>query len=171
VYANIININTNITKYKEQSMVTTNLGVNDIYKEMFSQREQAASKREQLAEVTSLKNLIHSDVETIRSEFTDAISVDGIEEKIRDAEKNDLTSKDKEIIKHLRKVIETIDALTKVEYEGVINTKDGNVVDDKAKAEEPAPEGGSEEQLKSADGGVKEEPAAGGDDFNFDENA
>jgi hypothetical protein len=144
---------------------STQLAINDVYKEMMAERKQSG----QLNEVTSLKNLIHSDVETIRSEFTDAISVDGIEEKIRDAEKNDLTSKDKEIIKHLRKVIETIDALTKVEYEGVINTKEGNVVEkEKGSEEPPADTGSSEEQLKSAGSTSEPAEAPAEDDFNFE---
>jgi hypothetical protein len=139
---------------------TTQLGLNEIYKEMFS-------KRKQLNEVTSLKNLIHSEVESIRSQFTENISTDGLEEKLRDAEKNDLTPKDKEIIKHIRKVIETIDALLKVEFEGVINTKDANVEGETKEGEEKPPEGGSsEEQLKAAEvGGETAEPPA--DEFTF----
>ena len=145
-------------------MSIQSLAINEVYKEMLANRKQ-------LNEVTSLKNLIHSEVETIRSEFTDAISIDGIEEKINDAEKNDLTPKDKEIIKHLRKVIETIDALVKVEYEGVITTSSANIEGETKKDEEvPAevPAGDSEEQLKSADAQFKEPTNTDGEDFNFE---
>lgn len=143
---------------------STQLGANDVYKAMLE------SRQTQLQEVTSLKNLIHSEVETIVKDFKASISVDGIEEKLRDAEKNDLTQKDKEIIKYIQKVLDSFVELDKVEYEGVISTKEANIEagkkDDAPTEEPPADDAALEDEMKSKDAEFKdEEPAA--DEFNF----
>jgi hypothetical protein len=143
---------------------STALGANDVYKLMLE------SRKTQLQEVTSLKNLIHSEVETIVKDFKSTISVDGIEEKLRDAEKNDLTQKDKEIIKYIQKVLDSFVELDKVEYEGVISTKEANIdaggSEDK-KEDAPTDDKALEDEMKSKDDEMAggDEPA--GDEFDF----
>jgi coenzyme F420-reducing hydrogenase alpha subunit len=139
---------------------STKLGANDVYKQMLEERKIV------IQEVTSLKNLIHSEVETIVKDFKSTISVDGIEEKLRDAEKNDLTQKDKEIIKYIQKVLDSFVELDKVEYEGVISTKEANIAagGDKKEDEAPADDKALEDEMKSKDENFD---APADEEFNF----
>lgn len=79
------------------------MGFNDIYKDMLTE-----SKQTHLTEAVTSNNSIHSDVETYMNEFSSTlkteINVEELEEKLRDLEKNELTSLDKKIISQIRKV-------------------------------------------------------------------
>lgn len=138
--------------------------------------ESILSKRKQLDEVTSLKNLIHIETEQVIEEFTSNISVEGVEEKIRDLEKMDLTQMDKTVIKSIDKVLAALKELSGVEYEGVIKAKESVVEDepkdetDGEKTETPSEED-LEAELRAGDEEIKKNmaPEDEEDVFNFKE--
>ena len=85
-------------------------------------------------------NLIHSEIEEILNDFKSKISVEGVEEKIRDVEKYpSLTNAEKSIIKSIQKVLDALNDLDKVEYSGIII-----MVGKQSKSD-------SEEEIKSKD--------------------
>ena len=138
-------------------------------------REIYESIQKQLDEVISLKNLIHIETEKIIEEFTANISVEGVEEKIRDLEKMDLTQMDKTVIKSIDKVLAALKELSGVEYEGVIKAKESAVEDepeDKTedeKTDKPSDED-LEAELRAGDEDVKQNMAPEDDEvFNFND--
>jgi type I site-specific restriction-modification system R (restriction) subunit len=93
--------------------MVTELALNDVYASMLEERK--------LLKEGSDNNLIHAEIEEILNDFKSKISIEGIQEKIRDVEKYEpLTAAEKNIIKSIQKVLDALDALEKVDYAGII---------------------------------------------------
>ena len=125
--------------------VITELGLNDVYAEMLKERKMLAEGSD--------NNLIHTEIEEILNDFKSKISVEGIEEKIRDVEKySPLTAAEKNIIKSIQKVLDALESLESVQYDGIITMV---AKGDKSKAKEEM----DQNQKEFEDAQAKEEPA------------
>ena len=134
----------------------TELGLNDVYKSMLTEKKVLVEGND--------NDLIHSEIEEILNDFKSKISVEGVEEKIRDVEKYPaLTAAEKSIIKSIQKVLDALQDLDKVEYSGII-TMVGKTAPKDGESEIEAKD---EEFAAKADEApaAEEPPADGGFDF------
>lgn len=139
--------------------LSTELGLNEVYKDMIKQRE--------LLREGSDSNLIHKEIEEILSDFKSKISVEGIEEKLRDVEKySPLTTAEKSIIKSIQKVLDALEALEKVQYDGIITMVAGGGKSD-TKDEMSDKDAEFAENLDKETPPPSEEPPANDEGFKF----
>ena len=139
--------------------VSDKLGLNDVYKQMLSEKTITEG---------SDNDLIHSEIEEILNDFKSKISVEGVEEKIRDVEKYpSLTIAEKSIIKSIQKVLDALEDLEKVEYSGIITMVGSGKSETKTDSEEEI----ADKDKEFADNLDKEseETPTEDDKFNFDE--